>query len=119
MLIMMAKVLIIDDSRLSTSALSNMLGGLGHQVLDTAYSGEEGIKKAKETNPDVVALDMVMPGLDGKETAIKLRQQNPNSKIIMITQNEVPSDAKQEIKALDYIVKPITRAKLEAAFEKI
>jgi len=115
----MAKILIIDDSRLSTSALSNMLSELGHQVLDTAYSGEDGLKKAKELNPEVVCLDFVMPGIDGRETAVKLKQQNSSTKIVMITQNEVAQEAKSEINAVAYIVKPITRSKLETALNQV
>jgi len=115
----MVKVLIVDDSRLSTSALSNMLGDLGHTVIDTAYSGEQGIELAKNNNPDVVCLDYVMPGIDGKETAKKLTMQNPRLKIVMITQNELDSSIKTEIKARAYIVKPITKQKLETAFSKL
>ncbi|MHA2502877.1 MAG: response regulator transcription factor [Candidatus Kariarchaeaceae archaeon] len=115
----MAKVLIVDDSRLSTSALSNMLQEMGHQILDTAFSGEEGLQKAKAINPEVVCLDMVMPGIDGAETAEKLQAQNRGVKIIMITQKELDVETKGRIKALTYIVKPITRAKLEDGFSNL
>lgn len=114
----MAKVLVIDDSRLSVSALQNMLSGMGHDV-NTSFSGEEGVEKAQSINPDVVCLDFVMPGIDGKDTAIKLKANNPDADIIMITQNPLDASVKNEIKARAYIVKPITKSKLEQAFSKL
>lgn len=115
----MANVLVIDDSRLSVSALQKMIRDLGHEVVDVAYTGEEGIEKIKSSNADIICLDMVMPGIDGIETAKKIRQERGSVKIIMITQNEVDADAKAQIQAIHYIVKPITNAKLTEAFSKI
>ncbi|MHA2090385.1 MAG: response regulator [Candidatus Kariarchaeaceae archaeon] len=115
----MAKVLIIDDSRLSVSALQNIISKLGHQVVATAFNGEDGVKKAKDTKPDVVTLDFVMPDIDGKETARRLKQVKANINIVMITQNPLPDSIKTEIFARSYIVKPITEAKVTEAFSKI
>jgi two-component SAPR family response regulator len=115
----MANVLVIDDSRLSVSALQKMIRDLGHEVVDVAYSGEEGIDKMKGTDADIVCLDMVMPGIDGIETAKELRREKAGVRIIMITQNEVDTSAKNQIQAIHYIVKPITSAKLREAFSKI
>lgn len=115
----MARILIIDDSRLSTSALTNILIGIGHQIVANAFNGEDGLVKAKETNPGVVCLDFVMPGIDGKETALKLREILPNVKIVMITQDKVAPELKSEIKALAYIVKPITASKIKEAFARV
>lgn len=115
----MARILIIDDSRLSTSALTNILIGLGHEIVSNAFNGEDGLVKAKETNPGVVCLDFVMPGIDGKETALKLRELMPNVKIVMITQDVVAPDLKSEIKAVAYVVKPITASKVKDAFTRV
>ncbi len=115
----MAKVLIIDDSRLSVSALQNIISKLGHQVVATAFNGEDGVKKAKDTKPDVVTLDFVMPDIDGKETARRLKQVKANINIVMITQNPLPDSIKGEIFARSYIVKPITESKVTEAFSKI
>ena len=115
----MAKVVIIDDSRLSVSALQNMLQKIGHEVIGTAFDGEFGIMKVKEVKPDVVLLDFVMPGKDGLETAQGIRKIMPNVKIIMVTQNPLDEGIKSQIGALDHILKPITVNKLQAAFSKI
>ena len=81
----MAKVLIIDDSRLSVSALQNIISKLGHEIVATAFNGEDGVKKAKDKKPDVVTLDFVMPDIDGKETARRLKQIKANINIVMIS----------------------------------
>ena len=115
----MSKILIIDDSRLSVSALQNILSTQGHTVVGTAYSGEDGINKAKELKPEVICLDFVMPDIDGKETALKLRSSGVNSKIVMITQNEVPQNLRGEIQAAAYVIKPITANKIQEAFSTL
>lgn len=112
----MSKVLIIDDSRLSVSALQNMLTQMGHEVVGTAFSGEDGVNKAKEVKPDIISLDFVMPDINGKQTAEKLRSSGINAKIVMITQNEVPQDVKSAINAVSYVIKPITANKIHEAF---
>ena len=115
----MAKVLIIDDSRLSVSALQNIISKLGHEIVATAFNGEDGVKKAKDKRPDVVTLDFVMPDIDGKETARRLKQIKANINIVMITQNPLPDSIKAEIFARSYIIKPITEVKVTEAFSKI
>ena len=92
----------------------------GDNITDgTAFDGEFGIDKVKETKPDVVLLDFVMPGKDGLETAKGIRKIMPNVKIIMVTQNALDEGVKSQIGALDHILKPITVNKLESAFAKI
>ncbi len=115
----MAKVLVIDDSRLSVSALQNIVSKLGHQIVGTAFNGEEGVKKAKENPPDIVCLDFVMPDFDGKETARRLKQFKPSVNIVMITQQELPPEIKANIGAKSYVVKPITESKIRDAFSNI
>lgn len=112
----MAKIVIIDDSRLSVSALRNILGGLKHEIIGTAFDGEGGLKEVSEKKPDIVCLDMVMPGIDGKETASKIKEISPATKIVMITQSRLNSDLQSEIKAVSYVIKPITAAKITEAF---
>ncbi len=115
----MAKVLIVDDSRLSVMALQNMIMRLGHDIVGTAFTGEEAIEKAKMLKPEVVTLDFVMPDIDGRETAKKMKMIDPRIKIIMITNDELPSHVKQEIRASAYIRKPITSAKLKQGFSQL
>ncbi len=115
----MANIVIIDDSRLSVSALQNIIPKLGHNVVGTAFDGESGVAKVRETNPEVVCLDMIMPGKDGLETAKSLRAVKPGIKIIMITQNELSPTVKSQINAVSYVLKPITQTKIADALAVI
>ena len=112
------KVVVIDDSRLSVSALQNMISKIGHEVVGTAFDGEKGIEVVKSKSPDVVCLDFVMPGKDGMATAQAIRTNSPSTKIIMITQKALEDDIKTKIAAIEYVLKPITLDKLERAFKK-
>jgi CheY-like chemotaxis protein len=72
------KVLIIDDEEDTRSIASMSLGLLGgHDVLE-AGSGAEGIERAAQEKPDVILLDLLMPGMDGAETLTNLRK-NPDT----------------------------------------
>src|SRR5699024_9846202 len=62
--ISMAKILIVDDSETHLYSLQKIVEGGGHEVI-TASSGEEGVEQAKAHVPDVILMDIVMPGLNG------------------------------------------------------
>lgn len=113
------KCVIIDDSRLSVSALQNMVTKLGHDVAGTAFDGESGVEISKQKNPDVVFLDFVMPNKDGLETARALKVSNPGAKIIMVTQKDLDDSTKTSINAVAYVLKPITLDKIKLAMSKL
>lgn len=113
------KVCVIDDSRLSVSALQNIVSKLGHEVIGTAFDGEKGAEVVKEKRPDVVLLDFVMPNKDGLETAKLIRASVPSTKIVMVTQKELDGATKNEINASAYVLKPITADKIKAVLDKM
>ena len=67
----MARVLIVDDSRTSRKMLRNILEENGHEIVDEAVNGQEGVQKFQALKPDVVTLDITMPVVDGVE-ALKM-----------------------------------------------
>jgi twitching motility two-component system response regulator PilH len=106
----MAKVLIIDDSPTEVHVLQSLLEKHGHAVV-VATSGEDGIVVAKETMPDVVLMDVVMPGMNGFQATRQILQQNETAHIpvIIVTTKDQETDkvwAKRQ-GATDYIVKPV------------
>ena len=106
----MAKVLIVDDSPTEVHVLQSLLVKHGHEVV-VANSGEEGIVMAKETLPDVVLMDVVMPGMNGFQATRQLSKQQETSHIpvIIVTTKDQETDkvwAKRQ-GATDYIVKPV------------
>lgn len=106
----MAKVLVVDDSPTEVHVLQSLLEKHGHEVI-VANSGEEGIVKAKETLPDVVLMDVVMPGMNGFQATRQLSKQAETAHIpvIIVTTKDQETDkvwAKRQ-GATDYIVKPV------------
>lgn len=77
------KILIIDDNRDNRAVLVNLLSPLGFDVVE-AVDGLEGLLRASETRPDLILLDLVMPGLSGLEVAQHLRQSPQLSEVVII-----------------------------------
>lgn len=78
------KILIIDDEEDTRSIASMSLGLLGGAEVVEAASGLEGLQKAAEEMPDVIILDLMMPGMDGAETLTNLRKNPATEKIPVI-----------------------------------
>ena len=105
----MKRVLVIDDDPAVTSVLKRGLSYEGFAV-DTAGSGEEGLALARENAPDLVILDIMMPGLDGLEVLRRLRAADAALPVLLLTGKDAPAD---QIKGLetgadDYVLKPFT-----------
>ena len=106
----MARVLIVDDSPTETHRMTTILDKHGHEVI-TADSGEAGVAKAKETLPDVVLMDIVMPGINGFQATRQLSKNASTSHIpvIIVTTKDQETDRLwgQRQGAKGYLTKPI------------
>jgi two-component system alkaline phosphatase synthesis response regulator PhoP len=117
------KVLIIDDEEDFRTVASTCLGLLSGDDVVEAASGSEGLAKAESEQPDVILLDLMMPGMDGQETLTNLRQ-NPSTKevpVIFCTTKGM-FDGFEEMKklgALAVITKPFDPAKLGSQIKTI
>jgi len=111
------KTIIIDDERLAREELKLLLSNHNDiEVIGTAQNGLEGIKICQELSPDLIFLDISMPGMDGFEMLQKM-DTIPN--VIFITAYDDFASKAFDVKALDYILKPIDPARLEEAIQKI
>lgn len=111
------KTIIIDDERLAREELKHLLSNHDDiEVIGTAQNGLEGIKICQETSPDLIFLDISMPGMDGFEMLQKM-EHIPN--VIFVTAFDVFASKAFDVKALDYILKPIDPIRLEEAIQKI
>ncbi len=110
-----ALILAIDDDMAVISLLKRGLSYEGYTV-ETAGSGEQGLVLAREHPPDLVILDIMMPGLDGLEVLRRLRAANATLPVLMLTGKDAPSDQVEglEAGADDYVVKPFTFEVLSA-----
>ena len=111
----MAQILIVDDSPTEIHVLSSILEKLGHTVL-TAENGEDGIAKAKETKPDLILMDVVMPGMNGFQATRQLTKDAETSHIpvIIVTTKDQETDRVWGLRqgAKDYLTKPVEEAVL-------
>jgi len=80
------RVLLADDQRVVREGLATLLGLLdGVEVVGTAADGDDAVGLAAEVRPDVVLMDLRMPGCDGVEATRRLRAEDPNVKVLMLT----------------------------------
>lgn len=112
----MAKILIVDDNPDIVELIASRLEVNNYDVL-TAASGEEALTSAQKDQPDLILLDVAMPGIDGFETGRRLKADDAtkNIPIIMVTAKGEQTDllkAVNEVKAVGYIVKPFRPDKL-------
>jgi DNA-binding response OmpR family regulator len=101
------RILIIDDDPALVRVLRRSLAYEGFTV-DAAASGAEGLTRARERYPDLVILDVMMPGLDGLEVLRRLRAGDPDLPVLLLTARDAPADQVRGLEggADDYVVKP-------------
>jgi len=111
----MAQILVIEDDLLIRETVEYSLKGAGFTVA-TAENGVQGLEEMSEHTPDLVLLDLLLPGMDGFEICKKIRESDENVPIIMITALE---DQRSKLKGFsvgadDYITKPFSIEELVA-----
>ena len=108
-----ASILVVDDEESILETLTGILEDERYQVI-TAASGESAVIKFSETSPDIVLLDVWMPGMDGIETLKRLREKNKNICVIMISGHSNIDTAVHAIKhgAYDFLEKPLSLDKV-------
>ena len=101
------RVLLVDDEEKFLDVLSQRLGTRGIDA-ETSTSGEEALVKIKTKNFDAIVLDVMMPGIGGIETLKRIRAENPEVQIIMLTGQGSVDKAVEAMKegAIDFLEKP-------------
>ncbi len=112
------KVLIVDDEKPARDRLRQIVDDSdAHEVVGEAANGEQAIALVSSLEPDVVLLDIRMPGVDGIETAHHLNAlETPPAVVFTTAYDEYAIDA-FEARAIGYVLKPVRRARLESALE--
>ncbi|WP_434291596.1 response regulator transcription factor [Clostridium botulinum] len=116
----MDKILIVEDESSIRGFVKVNLKMNNFDVIE-AETGEEGIEKTRKHKPDVVVLDIMLPGVDGLEVCKTLRQEFPNMGIIMLTAKSQDTDKVSglEYGADDYIIKPFNPLELTLRIKAI
>jgi len=112
---MKAHILVVDDDPRITSLLRRVLAYEGYSVA-VAATGEDAFARTLEHPPDLVVLDIMLPGIDGLEIARRLRMAGDNVPILMVTARDAVADRVQGLAtgADDYLVKPFAPEELVA-----
>lgn len=116
----MNRLLIVDDALIMRMKIRDIAISAGWNVIAEACDGEEAIRLFVEHRPDLVTLDMVMPGMDGLSTLKAIREENPQANVVMVSAVNQKQSLRECIEsgALDFIVKPFEPANLKSLFER-
>jgi two-component system, LytTR family, response regulator AlgR len=116
------QLMLVDDEALARERLQNLLSDLAvdfpHQLVAQAANAREALLLAGTTRPDVVLLDVQMPGTDGLKLAAQLRQLPTPPIIIFVTAHEDFAVQAFEVQATDYLLKPVRASRLLQALQR-
>ena len=109
-------VMIVDDSMIMTQKLSAMVRDLGHQVVRVCKDGPEAVRDYPLVKPDLVTMDITMPGMDGIEAMTAILAKDAQARVIMVTSHgqEAMVVRALDAGALGYVLKPVTKERLSA-----
>ena len=117
---MAKRVMVVDDSRIQEVQIRNMLEGSDYEVVCYCRSGEDALAQYGDVEPDVVTMDIIMPGMDGLETAQAILEEYPEAKIIMVSSlayDDTIEEA-ERIGAKGFLYKPLERQPFLEALEQ-
>jgi len=115
------KILVIEDDEYSRDALAHLLAAEGYEA-QSASDGESGLTKAHEMQPDVIVLDLNLPGIDGKQVIQMIRNDGPlrDVPILIVTGDEDrAAQSAVELGADGYLTKPVEFDNLIRAIDKL
>ena len=117
----MLKLMIVDDSNIIRNKITRAHNQSKFQLVATATNGMEAVEQFKQTQPDVVTMDLTMPEMDGIECITQLIELNPDVAILVVS---ALSDKATGIEALQlgargFLLKPFTEQELESALEEL
>lgn len=118
----LTKILVVDDHDLVRMGIVRMLADVdGFEVVGDAQSGEDALKQARQLMPDVVLMDVKMPGMGGLEATRKLRQINPQVKVVAVTacDDNLHPTRLMQAGAVGYVTKGAEFTEITEAIHKV
>ena len=107
-------IMVVDDSRIVHAEMRKMLEGSEFKIVGCCRSGEEAIERYEELKPDLITLDVIMPGMDGIETCRKVKERWPDAQIFVVSSmayDEIINNA-VAAGAKGFLFKPFTKESL-------
>ncbi|HSJ34000.1 MAG TPA: response regulator transcription factor [Acidimicrobiia bacterium] len=117
----MSTVLIVDDAELFRAALASAVKEAGFEVIGTAADAMSAIRLAREHQPDLVLLDVLMPGMSGLEIVATIIEDSPKTSVVLLTSSESSEDMLAAVKAgaRGYLTKDTPLEKLVASLREV
>jgi DNA-binding NarL/FixJ family response regulator len=117
----MKRLLVVDDVPLFRAGLTSALNGAGYDVIGEAADGEAAVAVAESEQPDIVLLDILMPGMSGIDVLGKIRAVSPTSEVLLLTGSESEEDLVSAIRggARGYILKDMPFEELVRVIDNI
>ena len=114
------RILVVDDEPLAVERLQLLLARLeGVSVAGTANDGEAALRIAEAVTPDLVLLDIAMPGMDGIDVARALSKSEVDPAVVFVTAFDNFAVAAFDVAAIDYLMKPVQVERLERALDRV
>lgn len=117
---MAKKIMIVDDSRIIQLQLQKILADTDYDVVACCQNGEDALKMYEEVNPDLVTMDILMPGMDGLQAAKILLQEHPEARVIMISSLAYDDTLNEagNLGVKGFVYKPFDKDQIMESFEK-
>ena len=117
---MKKRLMVVDDSHIMELQICKMLEGTDYEVAAYCENGEEAIARYGEVLPDIVTMDIIMPGMDGMETTQAILDEHPDARIVMLSSLAYDDtvDSARDIGAKGFIDKPIDKDQLLQALRQ-
>ncbi len=113
------KVLLVDDEQEFVESLSERLQ-LRNLDADVVYDGEQALEALSQNKPDVMVLDLRMPGIDGMEVLRRVSKEHPEMRVVILTGHGTDKDEQEARKlgAFEYMQKPVDIEKLDSTLHR-
>lgn len=113
------KILVVDDEPLAAERLQMLLARIEDiHLVGTAHDGESAVRMAQALEPDLVLLDIAMPGLNGIEVARALSRHGPSPAVVFVTAFDRFAVAAFDVAAIDYLMKPVDTERLARSIDR-
>lgn len=107
-------IMVVDDSRVVFAEMKKMLAGTGIDIVSFCRSGEDALREYESVHPDLVTMDIVMPGMDGLETCREMMKRWPDARVLMVSSLAYDDmiDQARESGAKGFLYKPFEKQAL-------
>lgn len=115
------RVMLVDDRPLIRNGIASLLRSKGHEVVAEASDGREAVDQVGEVSPDIILMDIRMPGMGGLEATRLIKTQHPDAKIVILTVSDDEQDLFEAVKsgAHSYLLKDLEATQFFEALDAI